>query len=287
MKTNLLLLDSYKNIDNLISFAFSFSNLNNRKLTIAYVFDFDWMRRSYMMASTGPMQANLYMVEKNARKEFEVAETKIKELIAEYKKHNKSGVPFRFYATEMNRISLVDEEMKKDQGLMLIISNHQSYSDVTEGTVKYPNFIESVKCPVLIVPEDIASAVMNNIIYTTDYNPEDVTSLKNLYSFLGESKKSKITVLHNEKDFNFDTKLKWIGFQDIVRSVIPDEKIEFKLKTNGDFLQGVEEFVERNDPDMLAVLHEKKGFFEHVFTSNETRNVLTHFNKPVLVYHET
>lgn len=43
MKTNLLLLHTYKNIEDLIHFAFRFSNRFKHKSEIYYVSDFNWM----------------------------------------------------------------------------------------------------------------------------------------------------------------------------------------------------------------------------------------------------
>ncbi len=87
MKTNLLLLDSYKNIEELIAYAFSLSNRSKRNPKIIYVFDFDWMRQSFMAGGGGPVDPALVVVERNARKEFKVAETKIREIAADYIKN--------------------------------------------------------------------------------------------------------------------------------------------------------------------------------------------------------
>lgn len=286
MKTNLLLLDSYKNIENLISFAFSFCNRTQRHLKIVYVCDFEWMKSSYMITASGPVQANLVAVEKNVREEFNVAEAKIKELVAEYMKHNDVNIPFEFKVTEINRIDVIHDEQKKDPELLLMISNHLSYADASGGSVGYPNLIESVDCPVLIVPEEQKLSEMSHCMYATGYHEEDIAAIKHLFSVLGETGKFRMTVLHNERDLDFEKKLKWKGFQAVVKDILPVEKISYKLKTSKEFVKGIEEFVAAEDPDLLVVLKEKKGFFEHVFTSDETKYVITHFHKPVLVYHE-
>ncbi len=286
MKTNLLLLDSYKDVENLISFAFSFSNRTQRHLKIVYVSDFEWMKNSYMITASGPVEANLVAVERTVRKEFDVAEAKMKELVAEYMKHNTVKIPFEFKSTEINRIDLIRDELKKDPELLLMISNHQSYTDASEGSVEYPDLIEEVDCPVLILPAEQKKTEISHGMYATSYHEEDLTALKHLYSVLGETEKFRMTVLHNERNFNFEEKLKWEGFQAIVNNILPDEKIDFRLKTCKEFVKGVEEFIDDENPDLLVVLKEKKGFFEQVFTSDETKYVITHFHKPVLVYHE-
>ena len=286
MKTNLLLLDSYKNMENLISYAFSFSNRYNRNLKIVYVFDFSWMSSSYMVGATGTFDPSLVTAETHARKEFDVAEKKIREIAADYLKHNAIGITFEIEVTQTNRIELVNEELKKNPDLFLLISNHQSYTEISGGLVGYLNIIEHVKCPVFVIPEVSGLKMLKNVVYATDYNPEDVTSLKHLSNFLKQSENTHITVLHNERDYDFDERLKWEGFKEIVKEEMDTKDFGFELQIKKDFLMSIEEYTEENNPDLLVILKEKKGFFKQVFTSNETKNVLTHFNKPVLVYHE-
>ncbi|HDR50483.1 MAG TPA: hypothetical protein ENN90_02520, partial [Mariniphaga anaerophila] len=138
MKTNLLLIDSYKGIDDLIAYAFSLSNRSKRHLKIVYVFDFDWMRRSFAVGSAGRVDPALVAVEKNAKKEFSVAEAKIKEVAADYIKKHTVKIPFEIHITEMNRIDVVQDELDRTSDIMLLISNHQSYSEASGGLMGYP-----------------------------------------------------------------------------------------------------------------------------------------------------
>jgi len=286
MKTNLLLLDSYRNIENLISFAFSFSNRHNRKLKIVYVFDFSWMSQSYVVSATGPVDPSLVAAETQAKKEFEVAETKIRGIAAEYMKHNAVKIPFEISVSQNSRINLVNEEVEENPGMFLIVSNHQSYTEISGGLIGYPDLIEHVKCPVFVIPENVNMAMLNNIVYATDYNPEDITSLKHLSDFMKKSENTHITVLHNERHYDFNEKLKWAGFKELLKEEMDTSNVDFTLKTRKDFINGIEEYTEEKNPDLLVILQEEKGFFEQIFTSNEIKNVLTHFNKPVLVYHQ-
>ncbi len=50
--------------------------------------------------------------------------------------------------------------------------------------------------------------------------------------------------------------------------------------------EGLKKYLEDEDPDVVAILKEEKGFFEDLFSSSETHYVVTHFNRPVLIYHE-
>ena len=286
MKTNLLLLDSYNNIENLISLAFSFSRQYNSKLKIVYVFDFEWMRQSYMVGTAGPVDPSLVAVERNARKEFDVAESKIKEIAAEYTKKNSSEVPYEVNVSEFNRIDVVNDEWEKNKNLILIVSTHQSYTEASGGLIGYPNIIDHVLCPVFAVPEDNTAISIKNVVYATDYHEEDINVLKHLYGYLSEGEASRITVMHNAETLNFVEKLKWVGLQELVKEEVGVENIDFKLETDKDVEEGIQDYIDEFDTDLLVVLKEKKGFFKRIFSSSDTKSILTKFKKPVLVYHE-
>jgi transcriptional regulator len=287
MKINLLLLDSYKNIDDLIAYAFSFSNRSKRSLKIVYVFDFEWMRQSFMVGSSGPIDPALVAVEKNAEKEFEVAESKIREVANDYMKKHAVQIPFELKITEINRVDVVEEELDRSSDLILLISNHQSYSDATGGLVGYPNLIENVSCPVFVIPENSRHAVLKEVVFATDFHQEDLENIKHLMELLQYSESTRYTILHNDKDFGFEEKLKWLGFREWIKKEVKSENLAFSLKTQKDIVSAIEELSQETDPDLLVLLKEKRGFFEEVFSSSDTRSVLTHFHKPVLVYHQS
>lgn len=286
MGTNLLLLDSYKNLENLIAFAFSFSNRTGRSLKIVYVFDFEWMRQSYMVGTSGPVDPALVAIEKNAEKEFTAAEKKIREVAENYLKEQGFSIPFELKITEINRIEVVEEELDRSSDLILLISNHQSYSDATGGLVGYPNLIENVSCPVFVIPENIDLQEIKEIVVATDFHQEDAEVIRHVTDLFRFAGKTNYTVLHNEKDFGFDERLKWLGFREWLNEELENKNLSFCLESQKDIVSAIEKLSKEREPDLLVILKEKKGFFEEVFSSNSTKNVLTHFCKPVLVYHQ-
>lgn len=286
MGTNLLLLDSYKNMEDLIAYAFSLSKRSARSLKIVYVFDFNWMRQSFMIGASGPTDPALVAVEKNAGKEFDVAEAKIREVVADYLGKHKTDVPYQLKITEVNRIDVVEEELDLSSDLILLISNYQSYSESSGGLVGYPNLIENVNCPVFVIPENVRHAVVQEVVFATDFHQEDFVLLNHLNRLFNDTKEIRYTILHNEKDFGFEENLRWSGFKNLVKEKVKIKNLVFCLKSQKDIVEAIEEFSQETDPDLLVLLKEKRGFFEEVFSSSDTRNVLMHFQKPVLVYHQ-
>ena len=286
MKTNLLLLDSYKNMEDLVQIALPISNHYNRKLKIIYVFDFNWMRQAAFAGGAGTSGISIVNAEREIFADYETAEKKVKKVVDECLKKQSAKYPVEISVSKNNRIDLIKRELQNDPDLIVLISNRQSYSEITGGAISYPKFIEHVNCPVLILPDKLKHTTFHNAVYASDYNPEDVRSLKHLSNFLEQSGNTHLTILHNEENFDFDAKLKWIGFKDVVQSEISDGNLDFLIKKKKDFIKGMEEYNLESDPDLLVMLNEKKGFFEDIFSSGTTKNMLTHFDKPLLVYHE-
>lgn len=285
MKTNLLLLDSYENMESLVDYAFSFSRTTKRQLKIFYVFDFEWMRQSYAVGSASVADPVLVNVQGNAKKEFEDAELRIKAIAEKYLNRHSADVPYAIHVSDKNRVDLMIHETDINPDLILLLSNHQSYAEASGGAMGYPNLINHLECPVFVIPDNYAFSRLNNIAFATNFHPEDLEALKHLSGLLPSSDLN-IFILHNEEHFGFEEKLKWKGFFELVKETIGIDSVVPVLKSEKKTLKALENFVGENDPDLLVVLKEKKGFFKEIFSTSNTKNVLTHFNKPVLVYHE-
>jgi nucleotide-binding universal stress UspA family protein len=139
---------------------------------------------------------------------------------------------------------------------------------------------------VFVIPENSRHAVLKEVVFATDFHQEDLEIIKHLIGLLQYSEGTRVTILHNEKDFGFDEKLKWMGFREWIKADVGNGKLAYSLKTQKDIVTAIEELSQETDPDLLVLLKEKRGFFEEVFSSSDTKNVLTHFHKPVLVYHQ-
>ncbi len=286
METNLLLVDSHEKIEDLVQFALAISERYKRRLKIAYVLDFDWMKHSAMAGGAGTASINIVDAEKEIFRDYEYAEKKIREVVEDCIQKYPVNYSIEVNVSKNNRIDLINSELQDDPDMMVLISNRQRYSEITGGLVSYPKFIEHVRCPVLILPDELNHVAFNNAVYATDYNPEDIRSIKHLAGFLKQSENSKLTVLHIDENFDFEAHLKWTGFQDILQAEVGNGILDFTLKNDKDFITGMEKYNQENDPDLLVILNEKKGFFVDVFTSSNTKSVLSKFDKPLLVYHE-
>lgn len=285
MKSNLLLLDSFKDAESLIGYAFSFSNRTNRQLKIVYIYDYEWMQKLFSTGKVIEDNPLFINAQTSARKEYENAEIKLRYIMDDYLKRHSVDVPMEIILSNNNRVDLIQNEIEKNPDTILLMSNHQSYYEASGGAIGYPNLIMHLTCPVLVVPGKSKYAVLEHVLYATDFHPEDISSLKHLSDLLNSSN-FKVAALHNQKDPDYDLNLRWKGFLELVKEQTGLQTLIPVLKKEKNILKAIESYISESNPDFIVVLKEKKGFMKELFSKSNTEEILKNFNKPVLVYHE-
>jgi hypothetical protein len=286
MKVNLLLLDSYKNMDSLISYAFSLSHRSNSHLKIAYVYDNEWIRQYYTGGAATMADVGLPDFQADSMRDFSEAEMKVSISISDYLKKYPVDVPFEVITSEINRIDLVKEEVAKpDSDIVLLIGNTENYNQYHGVAIAYPALVSQVTCPVFIIPENMQYAVIKNIVYLTNFHPEDLGAISHISDLL-PAPDLKITILHNEQEFDFEENLKWIGFVELAKQITGVDFLVPALKKEKKVRDALQYYIQQNDVDLISILKEKKGFLEEIFQTSETKDILKHFRLPLLVYHE-
>ncbi|WP_339737702.1 universal stress protein [uncultured Sunxiuqinia sp.] len=288
MKTNLLLLDTMKNMRNLICSAFSLSNQLKRKLKIVYVLDIYWVGAGgEFVGSTVPgVGASYRVVEKGIRKDFEQAESEMRRITAEYFEKHPQNVHYEIEVAETNRLEMISKTVDQEKDVLLLMSNYNTYSGLSTGTISYPNIIDKVPCPVLVVPDNLETFSLNNYLYATALHSEDLKAIKHLSETTAGADGKNLTIFHNMETLDFESKLKWIGFKSLIKESVSGFHLKFEHSHEKNVREGLKKYLTNERLDVIVILKEKRGFFEDLFSSSETHYVVSHFDKPVLVYHE-
>lgn len=288
MKTNLLLLDSVKNMENLICSAFSLSNQLKRKLKIVYVLEIHWVGSGgEFVGSTVPGIRESYpIVEKGFHEDFQQAESEMRKIAAKYLEKHPQNIPYEIAVAETSRMDLVSKTVEQEGDVLLLMSNYNTYSGMSTGTINYPNIIDKVPCPVLIVPDNLETFGLNNYLYATALHSEDLKAIKHLSETTAGADGKNLTIFHNMETLDFESKLKWIGFKSLIKESVSGFHLKFEHSHEKNVREGLKKYLANESLDVIVILKEKKGFFEDLFSSSETHYVVTHFDKPVLVYHE-
>ena len=124
------------------------------------------------------------------------------------------------------------------------------------------------------------------ILYATDYNEADITTLKRLVALTKEFS-PEITALHITDSKDFEEKTMQKGFKDIVAQETNYDKIHVKTeKESKSTEEKINDIAIKIKADLIVLLKENKGFIEKIFTSSSTKKVIKKAKLPVLVYHE-
>lgn len=176
-------------------------------------------------------------------------------------------------------LSMVDE-YKAD----LIVMGTHGASGITELILgsNTATVIEKSPIPVLAIPHNATYNGINNVVYAYDDIKTCLPSFKRLLEF-ASIWNSEITLLHiiessqteamNMKEF------------DKMKSSIAYEKIKLVLIKEEGVLEGINDYVNKNNVDVLAMAVRKKTLLDKIFSRSLTKKMAYHTKIPLIALH--
>ena len=287
MKTNILLLDSVADLDHLIGSAFGLSSDLGRSLKIAYIWDFVWSGGGEFAGTSSPeITPGIQFAQRKMEEEYHVAETRIKEVCARYLSEFSQSVAYQIDISISARWEYLQKELKKADDVLLLMSNRNTYAERSGGMINHAALIEEIRCPVLLLPADRRFISINSMVYAANYHPEDLEALHHLDRWMEKAENICLTVFHYTDKETFHEKLLWEGFKRLAADSVSNLSLRFLRQSSGDKTDALLAAAQSDQTDLFIMLKEKKGFFSDLFTSSDTRYIMSRFNKPVLIYHQ-
>jgi nucleotide-binding universal stress UspA family protein len=136
------------------------------------------------------------------------------------------------------------------------------------------------KIPILIIPSQAKSIKIVNMAVACDFAGAEKISSAEIFHSIATEFDVNLDLVHVTKTAG-STQVKFSPIADIenykysVHSV-EDESVE----------PGLVHFTERNNVDVLAIIHKQHGFFERIFKRSHTGKLAYKINIPLLVLHE-
>ena len=162
-----------------------------------------------------------------------------------------------------------------------------------EGAVDFigsvtKKIIEKAKMPVIAIPQKsvyMGINYMNSILYATDFDDSDFKALRKLMTLIRPFN-MKIYCIHIASDISstFD-KIKMESLKDHFKKEYGDYNLHCDLIEHDDVLQGLEDYIDEKDIDMIALTTHKRSVFERLFNPSLAKKMLFHTNIPLLVFH--
>lgn len=146
--------------------------------------------------------------------------------------------------------------------------------------------IEMAEIPLLAIPEKTSFydfKQVKNISFLTNFSQRDLSSFSEMMEFF-KTYQVKIFLTHIEdKHTDKWTLIKLEGIQSYFEKQYPNIKIDYKLISSEDSITSLDEFVRKEDIDIIALTTAKRNIFTRMFRPSVSRKILFHSDTPLFV----
>ena len=141
--------------------------------------------------------------------------------------------------------------------------------------------MEEAHCPVIVVPVDAQfDGVIDHIAVATNLTPEDarlIEALRKFRDILG----SHLHVVHIDTSSSGGAEAQLATFY---QPWISDKKMTAHCVKGKDINETLEQFVKEKDIDLLALLSQRRSWFDELFEQNRAKEMSYQHSTPLLVY---
>ena len=247
MKKILIPTDFSSVADNATKYAFEIADVLKSKLFLYHVYTIN--KVDYDLNFSDKEQPFRKKVKLNMKKTME----NFKEIITQ------KGLTIKTKVYQGKVLSLFGRTIKKD-GIGLIVMGSKGASGITKvilGSIA-STALETTKVPLLVVPPKYPFQPLRNIVLAIDdkeVSPQALLPLQKLAVSFG----AEVTILNINTNPNNDTKREnKLNLEDVettFREVLVSKTIN----------SSINEFIEKEDCDLLCMVRRKKSFFERGF----------------------
>lgn len=148
--------------------------------------------------------------------------------------------------------------------------------------------IDRANVPILTIPEkSIFSGMklMKRVLYATNFDDSDFVSLRKLMTLIRPFN-MEIYCVH----ISFETssrleEAKMNTLKNHLKNEYEDYNVKCDIITYENIFQGLQQYIDIREIDLIALTTHKRGIFERLFNPSIAREMLFHTHLPLLVFH--
>jgi len=147
------------------------------------------------------------------------------------------------------------------------------------------DIIQALGIPVYAIPGPInpKEFEMMNVLYATDFNEKDHTSLDQLLSILEHFEK-RITCIHIDTENNPVKVERMDELNEFLKQIYDQHQIGCRLIVDEDVYHGIKDFADKFDINLLSFTTHKHGIFRKLFRTSLFKKILQEGNLPILIF---
>jgi nucleotide-binding universal stress UspA family protein len=169
---------------------------------------------------------------------------------------------------------------------LIIMGTHgKGEKDFLTGKVS-SKVVHNATCRILTVPRDAVYKSFKNVMYATGFKTEDAEALQKLINLVSGYNPT-IHCVHIDLDDNTDEDRHRMNvFETNFKEKINQQKVIFEVIRNDDFIEGINQYVDTREIDLIAVVHYRKSLLKRLFVKDHTRELLFHSKIPLYIFPE-
>lgn len=147
------------------------------------------------------------------------------------------------------------------------------------------SIIKGLGIPVYAIPGPFKAKdiEMLNILYATDFNEKDHTSLNQLLSLM-EPFEKHITCIHIDTANNPVHYEIMDELNEVLKQQYSQHQLACHLIIDEDVYHGIKDFADRSDINLLSFTTRKHGIFKKLFRTSLFKKILQEANLPILIF---
>lgn len=167
--------------------------------------------------------------------------------------------------------------------IVMGISGGSNFEEVLIGSTA-TSVAHHTKVPVIIVPPQATFAPIKEVVLACDFKKVEkttpVTEIKKLLDETG----AKLHILHIDEHKKVPDDLS--VQKEILEKLLGGYNPEFHFIENEDYVDGINDFVQKNHADLIITIPKKHGLFDRLFKRSHTKHLAFHTSIPLMCIHE-
>ncbi len=144
------------------------------------------------------------------------------------------------------------------------------------------NLASSITAPLLVIPNDIRFKLVEKIVFACDLDKVDKTTPVDYLKFFKNKFNAQLLVLNvGKEDKSLDPKV--IPEQNKLQQLIEPLNPQYHYVEDDDVMEGIEDFVEDEDADLLITVAKSYGFWESLLHKSVSQDLANQAEVPLLI----
>jgi nucleotide-binding universal stress UspA family protein len=184
---------------------------------------------------------------------------------------------------DANMVNLIKITALNHQADLIIMATEgisgimEIFSDTRTGSV-----LENVSCPVLVIPKEMRVKSPHKIAFASNFDMYDVQHMELLLQWFKPFNAS-LQIVHvgdpEYREFN--------EFEDFIihaRHSLNPNRVECAYLDHQDVEKGIQQYIEKNQIDLICFSIRKHTFFQQVFNKSLSKSMANHTRTPLITF---